>query len=235
MSGDHWFLTLPKSERDKRLRKLLESKPRSKRSPTSEALIRRLASQGNTATVEEVRDDQNSMTADDYDEWVWQCVHDVYIGRIQVGEDPEKVEHPHERLHRLGALSINEGKPSQLCLFLVEKIQSGAKLPDLKHPNEAMKVAQRRLNIAIEFKKFLSAYLANPPLLVKKISNFKMGESSAHRISKISLQDAKRRFKLAHQEYTPRQIALALKEYHLDFHAYAVASPRKGRRKNISV
>lgn len=117
----------------------------------------------------------------------------------------------------------------------MKAIEGGETLPSLKHDRQ-MITAQRRLDIAISFKEFLSKYQENPPLIKKrkKISEFAIGKSSEVRVQipNPTLRDAKREFEREHaRRYSKRMIALALKEHDLNFHSYDAASPRKEKRK----
>ncbi|MDR3480564.1 MAG: hypothetical protein P4L91_07590 [Burkholderiaceae bacterium] len=208
MNKEHWFFTLPKPERDERIRGLLKGDKQPKRSPSNETLIRRMTSQGIQVTPKEAEEDRNSMTAEDYDDWVEQCIHDLVKGRIHAGPDGRTVEHPRDRIWRAGEESIREKKPSELFIYLKALIEQGEQLPTVTQ--RAIKTAQRRLDIANDYKKYLTGNQTN-------------------------LQQAKKEFKIKYQRLeTPISsdtIDDALEMHNLNYSAYSADSPRKGRRK----
>ena len=78
--------------------------------PTNELIIKEIAKQPIQITEKEYEDDCNLVTSEDYDDQIYQAFFDTCNGRIHCGEDPEKVEPPHDRLHRIGKESVDVGK-----------------------------------------------------------------------------------------------------------------------------
>lgn len=200
--------------------------------PANELAMKSLTSQGNTLTEEELWSEETSTTADHYDDWVRQAAYDIIKKRVQANPFiPEQVEHPHIRLHRLGEESIAKGKPSPFYLQIQHEIAKGLKLPAIT--SRLMATAQRRLKIAIAYKKHLTEKLARPDKVYPKGASESKG-----RIPYINLRQAKKEFKkgrLLHPFLeSSDSVDDALKEHGLDWSAYSVTSPRKNKRKKMN-
>jgi DNA-binding transcriptional regulator YhcF (GntR family) len=181
--------------------------------PTNELIIKVITKQPIQITEKEYEDDCNVVTSEDYDDWIYRALFDIQNGRIRAGEKTEKIEHPHDRLHRIGKESVDVGKSSSFYELIKKQLADGLKLPSIS--KRAMKTAQRRLTIANTYVEFISGF-ANTP-------------------KRCNLRVAKKEFKRQRQEQLkpdlPDVIDDALKEHGLDWSAYSPESPRKYKRK----
>lgn len=183
-------------------------------------------------TEDEYSPSDDEFSSQEYDELVVRAFRDIESWRIQTGEDPTKVEHPHDRLRRIGEESIAAGKRSRIYLIIKARLKRGRlTLPLPKHPQNSMRVAQRRLDIAIEYKKYLTGYVENPPYKRSKVSEFSLRDSDPKRTPVIKLSTAKAEFsRLNEWRWSKKTIDRALKEHNINWSAYSTASPRKGKR-----
>jgi DNA-binding transcriptional regulator YhcF (GntR family) len=179
--------------------------------PTNELIIKAITTQPVQITKEEF--DCDTVTSEDYDDWIYQALIDIQNKRIRAGGDLKIVEHPHDRLHRIGKESVEVGKSSSFYELIKKQLADGFKLPSISE--RAMKTAQRRLTIANSYVEFISGFTNTP--------------------ARFSLRKAKKEFKRLRQEQLepdfPDVIDDALKEHGLDWSAYSPNSPRKFQRK----
>ena len=196
--------------------------------PTSKQVITGMIGREVTLTPEEVVEERDAMTADNYDDWVMKALHDLYIRRIQAGECGKLVKHPLERLHKIGEESISEGKDSPLYLYFKELLAMGATLPVVT--SRAMIFAQSQLDFKNAYLEHLKKHLEHPTMKHKKVKE-SAWEHGAVREPQISLREAKRQFKLANPSHSTDKIDDALKAHDLNYPANGVYSPRKEKRK----
>jgi hypothetical protein len=182
----------------------------SKRYPTGTVVIKTITSKPIPAPSEELPEE---LTTDDYDEWVYQALLDLARKPQRFHSCPDNealIECPRRRLFRLGEEAQHEGKSSELYRYLMEITENGAKLPSAT--SRAMLKAQKYLNIAIAFKQFVAEN-------GHKNKNFK---------------DLKCRFRekrdLLRLHVSESTLERALRTYDLDWSAYAIDAPRKGKR-----
>ena len=195
--------------------------------PTSKQVITGMIGREVTLTPEEVVEERDAMTADNYDDWVMQALHDLYTGRIQAAECGKLVGHPLERLRKIGEESISEGKESPLYLYFKELLAEGAILPVIT--SRAMQVAQSRLDIKNHYLEHLKEHLEHPAMKHTKVKE-SAWEHGAVREPIFSLLEAKRQFKLANPSHSTDKLDDALRAHDLNHPAYSVDTPRKGKR-----
>ncbi|MFZ6724188.1 hypothetical protein ACO0K2_01700 [Undibacterium sp. MH2W] len=211
---------------------LKKNKNRVLKHPSNVELIKRMIGQWVGISASEAQYEIDSTTSEHYDDYIIQALHDISLKKVSVGEDGKTVEHPHDRIRRLGEESIKAGKTSQIYLLIKDFELKNKGLPDFKQPRRRMIIAQRRLDLALSFKAHLNDYLVNPPLKVQKTRSKSEIPHSAVRKKVPTLKDAKRAFEKKYSKsFTPRAINLALAEYGLNIHSYHADSARKGKGK----
>jgi hypothetical protein len=208
------------SDQDDRIRhkvaevtEMLRSRPSNSRLtfPSSTSIIKAITSQPQPLGKGELPEE---VTASEYDDWVLQALFDLTRTpqRFQAHPDnPTLIECPRARLLRIGREAKLEGKPSDMFRYLMEVTDNGATLPHVT--GRAMLAAQKYLDIAVAFKRFVADF-------DRKEANFKDLKCKFRR----EREDAK----IYVSEST---LERALKAHDLNWSAYAIDAPRKGTRK----
>jgi hypothetical protein len=179
--------------------------------PSSASIIKAITSQPDRVYNDEPPEET---TASDYDDFVYQALFDLtrVPQRFQpCADNPEVIECPKARLMRIGKESEEDGRPSELFRYLMTLTNNGATLRPATQ--RSMLTAQKYLNIAIAFKKFAATFDCDR-------TNFK---------------DMKRGFRRVREEMklyvSESTIDRALKAHDIEWSAYAIDAPRKGKRK----
>lgn len=157
-------------------------------------------------------------TSEHYDEWIYQAFTDLVElpQRFKVHPDDRAViECPRARLLRIGNEAELAGTPSELFRYLMEVTNNGSTLPQVT--DRSMQAAQKRLDVAIAFRKFVQT------------------KQTAHK----NFKELKHQFRLTCQltgmDVSESTIERALKAHDINWSAYAIDAPRKRkRRKKIS-
>ena len=183
--------------------------------PTSAQIFRAINPQPQFLDVGELPEEYMSA---DYDRWVDQALHDLAFKPHRFHQHPDNpalIDCPRERLLRIGAEAEAAGQPSELFSELMRLTDNGVNLPYVtKH---AMDTAQRYLDIALTFKEFALANKARyPDYKVLKWQFRKFGIGQKKFVSESTLERA-------------------LRAHGLNWSAYAVASPRKGKRNKRQI
>lgn len=210
MSKKQEFLALSQAEQKSRMKVALTSRKASV--PPDSAMVVSAIVGKLISEPQEVIEEEN-ITSTDYDDWIYQAFCDLIGGNPRIQATPAKpdtVECPRKRLLRIGREAEHEGKPSELFRYLMELTDNGTALPQVTE--RAMSVAQKYLNIAIAFKQFAAAF-------DHKGENFK---------------DLKREFRRTRDDVrihvSESTLERALRAHDLNWGAYAIEAPRKGKR-----
>lgn len=183
---------------------------RSQFAPTSDQIFRAMNPEPQPLREGELPEEY---TRADYDRWVEQALHDLLRKpqRFQRHPDnPALIECPRERLFRIGREAEAVGQPSELFRELMRLTDNGEKLPHVT--KRALGAAQHYLDIALKFKEFVLRKKAEYPdykALKWQFREFRTDQ-------KIHVSDS--------------TLERALRAHDLDWSAYAVANPRKGKR-----
>lgn len=179
--------------------------------PQNLSVIKTISSQPHPLGDDELPE---KITSEDYDEWVWSAFCNLLADKPRIQADPaipDTVECPRKRLLRIGEDAERDGTPSELFRYLMELTDNGAKLPSTTE--RTMRKAQQYLTIAIAFRQFVTENGS-------RIKNFK---------------DLKHNFRTKldglRLHISESTLERALRAHDLDWSAYAVEAPRKGRRK----
>lgn len=178
--------------------------------PTSEHVIKAI-----TSRPQPLKDggQPEEITADDYDEWIYQAFLDLMRKPRKFHTHPDNpalIECPRLRLLRIGEEAEREGKPSKLFRYLMQITNNGTDLPRVT--NWAMSTAQKYLNIAIAFKQFVET---------------KHHEYKNFKDLKLEFRRDRENMRIHVSESTLERV---LREHDLDWSAYAIGAPRKGKR-----
>lgn len=188
--------------------------------PVTDAMkFRAIRGFSHSPTPEEAKDEADSVTCKDYDDWVTDSLKGRKDARIRANIDYTDIEHPTARVFRTGIRSIRDGKPSEEFLRLLDRIadqaDKGIDALTLVFPKDfpipiritQLNSARECLQIAQEFRRFMSKQ--DP--------------------RRISFSEAKKRFKIEAESralpLTPKKIDRALEQYDLDFPARNPGSP----------
>jgi len=210
MSGKREFFLLQNHERGLLLTKGLERPVRT--SPSSEMVIAAINPRPVNLTPEEAEFERLS-NCSEYEERIFDALYDLatHPPRFHPSpDDPALIECPLARFMRLGQESSNAGIPSQFYELVLQHTRNGLDLP--APTRRSMAKAQKYLDIKRRFVDFITTH----------------GDTA-------NFRELKRRFRedLEIKELNPPSQATiddALSAYGLDWPAYSIGSPRKGKR-----
>lgn len=178
--------------------------------PQSQSIIKTIGSQPQPLGEDELPE---AITSEDYDEWVWSALCNLFADEPRIQADPARpdtVECPRKRLLRIGEEAERDGTPSELFRYLMELTDNGAKLPS---PTERkIRKAQQYLTIAIGFRQFVAENGS-------RIKNFKDLKC-----------DFRKKLDGLRLHISESTLERALRAHDLNWSAYAIDAPRKGRR-----
>lgn len=183
--------------------------------PTSAQIFRAINPQPQFLDVGELPEEYLSA---DYDSWVDQALHDLAFKPHRFHQHPDNpalIDCPRERLLRIGAEAEASGQSSELFNELMKLTDNGVNLPYVT--KRAMGTAQHYLDIALKFKEFALA---------------KKAEYPDYKALKWQFRKFRTDQKIFVSEST---LERALRAHDLDWSAYAVANPRKGKRNKRQI
>lgn len=177
--------------------------------PTSEMVIKAITRRPNW--IEE----PEASTAEDWDAEVFHAACDLLCKPQRFyshPNDPTRLERPEDRLRRIGN---RDGKKSPFYQELLEATDGGKDLP--RTTDRTFKTMQKRFDIANTYRDFLAKHPSLNYTEAKKEARAYIQTTMQPSSSEATISDA--------------TIDDALRDFDMDWPAYSVASPRKGRRK----